>query len=58
VIVICAGHNDLTYTCNLTKAVLKVLVLEEYHTLECITITEELKVLVLNLMFMLLAINM
>lgn len=42
VIVICAGHNDLTYTCNLTKAGLKVLVLEEYHTLECTTITEEL----------------
>ena len=41
-IVICAGHDDLTYTCNLTKAGLKVLVLEEYHTLECITITEEL----------------
>jgi phytoene dehydrogenase-like protein len=42
VIVICGGHNDLTYTYNLTKAGFKVLVLEDYHTLECITITEEL----------------
>lgn len=41
-IAICARLNDLTYTCNLTKAGLKVLVLEEYRTLECITITLEL----------------
>ena len=40
-IVIGAGHNGLTCACYLAKAGLKVLVLEEYHTIGGMTITEE-----------------
>ena len=41
-IVIGAGHNGLTCACYLAKAGLKVLVLEEYHTIGGMTITEEI----------------
>src|SRR6186713_384712 len=40
-IVIGAGHNGLTCACYLAKAGLKVLVLEEYHTVGGMTVTEE-----------------
>jgi beta-carotene ketolase (CrtO type) len=40
-IVIGAGHNGLTCACYLAKAGLKVLVLEEYHSIGGMTITEE-----------------
>ena len=41
-IVIGAGNNGLTCACYLAKAGLKVLVLEEYHTIGGMTITEEI----------------
>jgi beta-carotene ketolase (CrtO type) len=37
-----AGNNGLTCACYLARAGLKVLVLEEYHSLGGMTITEEL----------------
>src|SRR5215211_2166040 len=40
-IVVGAGHNGLTCACYLAKAGLKVLVLERYHTLGGMTLTEE-----------------
>src|SRR5918996_750775 len=40
-IVIGAGHNGLTCACYLAKAGLKVLVLEQYHSIGGMTITEE-----------------
>jgi len=40
-IVIGAGHNGLTCACYLTRAGLKVLVLEQYHTVGGMTVTEE-----------------
>jgi phytoene dehydrogenase-like protein len=40
-IVIGAGHNGLTCACYLAKAELKVLVLEQYHTVGGMTVTEE-----------------
>ena len=40
-IVIGAGHNGLTCACYLAKAGLKVLVLEQYHTVGGMTVTEE-----------------
>src|SRR5262249_1209363 len=40
-IVIGAGHNGLTCACYLAKAGLKVLVLEQYHTIGGMTVTEE-----------------
>jgi beta-carotene ketolase (CrtO type) len=40
-IVIGAGHNGLTCACYLAEAGLKVLVLEQYHTVGGMTITEE-----------------
>jgi phytoene dehydrogenase-like protein len=39
-IVIGAGHNGLTCTCYLARAGLKVLVLEQYHTVGGMTVTE------------------
>jgi phytoene dehydrogenase-like protein len=40
-IVIGAGHNGLTCACYLAGAGLKVLVLEQYHTVGGMTVTEE-----------------
>jgi beta-carotene ketolase (CrtO type) len=40
-IVIGAGHNGLTCACYLAKGGLKVLVLEQYHTVGGMTVTEE-----------------
>ena len=40
-IIIGAGHNGLTCGCYLAKAGLKVLVLEQYHTVGGMTVTEE-----------------
>lgn len=40
-IVIEAGHNGLTCACYLAKAGLKVVVLEQYHSIGGMTITEE-----------------
>ena len=42
VIVVGAGHNGLTCACYLAKAGLKVLVLEQYHLVGGMTITEEI----------------
>jgi phytoene dehydrogenase-like protein len=42
VIVIGAGHNGLTCACYLAKAGFKVLVLEQYHTVGGMTVTEEI----------------
>ncbi|HSF00627.1 MAG TPA: FAD-dependent oxidoreductase [Nitrososphaeraceae archaeon] len=56
-IVIGAGHNGLTCACYLAKASLKVLVLEEYHTIGGMTITEEITLPGLSLTFMHLVIN-
>ena len=41
-IVIGAGHNGLTCACYLARAGLKVLILEQYHTIGGMTITEEI----------------
>ena len=41
-LVVGAGHNGLTCACYLAKAGLKVLVLERYHTIGGMTLTEEL----------------
>ena len=41
-IIIGAGHNGLTCGCYLAKAGLRVLVLEEYHSIGGMTITEEI----------------
>ena len=41
-IIIGAGHNGLTCGCYLAKAGLRVLVLEEYHAIGGMTITEEI----------------
>jgi phytoene dehydrogenase-like protein len=40
-IVIGAGHNGLTCACYLARTGLKVLVLEQYHTVGGMTVTEE-----------------
>jgi len=40
-IIIGAGHNGLTCACYLARAGLKVLVLEHYHTVGGMTVTEE-----------------
>jgi len=40
-IIIGAGHNGLTCACYLAKAGLKVLVIEQYHSIGGMTITEE-----------------
>jgi phytoene dehydrogenase-like protein len=40
-IVIGAGHNGLTCACYLARAGLKVLTLEQYHTVGGMTVTEE-----------------
>ena len=40
-IVIGAGHNGLTCACYLARAGLKTLVLEQYHTVGGMTVTEE-----------------
>jgi len=40
-IVIGAGHNGLTCACYLARAGLKVLVVEQYHTVGGMTVTEE-----------------
>ncbi len=40
-IVIGAGHNGLTCACYLAKAGLKVVVIEQYHSIGGMTITEE-----------------
>jgi phytoene dehydrogenase-like protein len=40
-VVIGAGHNGLTCACYLAKAGLKVLVLEQYHTVGGMTVTEQ-----------------
>lgn len=41
-IVVGAGHNGLTCGCYLARACLRVLVLEEYHSIGGMTITEEI----------------
>ncbi len=41
-IIIGAGHNGLTCACYLAKAGLSVLVLEQYHSIGGMTITEEI----------------
>lgn len=41
-IVIGAGHNGLTCACYLAKSGLKVLVLEDYHSIGGMTLTEEI----------------
>jgi beta-carotene ketolase (CrtO type) len=41
-IVIGAGHNGLTCACYLARSGLKVLILEQYHTLGGMTVTEEI----------------
>ena len=41
-VVVGAGHNGLTCACYLAKAELKVLVLERYHDVGGMTLTEEL----------------
>src|SRR5918912_4520181 len=41
-IVVGAGHNGLTCACYLAKAGLKVLVVERYHDIGGMTLTEEL----------------
>ena len=41
-IIVGAGHNGLTCGCYLAKAGLKVLVLEEYHSIGGMTITEDI----------------
>jgi phytoene dehydrogenase-like protein len=41
-VVVGAGHNGLTCACYLAKAGLKVLVLERYHDVGGMTLTEEL----------------
>ncbi|MGH6895329.1 MAG: phytoene desaturase family protein [Geminicoccaceae bacterium] len=41
-VVVGAGHNGLTCACYLARAGLKVLVLEQYHTLGGMTVSEEL----------------
>jgi beta-carotene ketolase (CrtO type) len=41
-IIIGGGHNGLTCGCYLAKAGLRVLVLEEYHSIGGMTITEEI----------------
>ena len=40
-IIIGAGHNGLTCACYLARAGLKVLILEQYHTVGGMTVTEE-----------------
>jgi phytoene dehydrogenase-like protein len=40
-IIIGAGHNGLTCGCYLARAGLKVLVLEQYHSVGGVTVTEE-----------------
>ena len=40
-IIIGAGHNGLTCACYLARAGLKVLVLEQYHTVGGMTVTEQ-----------------
>jgi phytoene dehydrogenase-like protein len=40
-ITIGAGHNGLTCACYLARAWLKVLVLEQYHSVGGMTVTEE-----------------
>jgi phytoene dehydrogenase-like protein len=40
-IIIGAGHNGLTCACYLARAGLKVLVIEQYHTVGGMTVTEE-----------------
>jgi phytoene dehydrogenase-like protein len=40
-IIVGAGHNGLTCACYLARAGLKVLVLEQYHTVGGMTVTEE-----------------
>jgi phytoene dehydrogenase-like protein len=40
-IIIGAGHNGLTCACYLARAGLKVLVLEQYHSVGGMTVTEE-----------------
>jgi len=40
-IIIGAGHNGITCACYLARAGLKVLVLEQYHTVGGMTVTEE-----------------
>jgi cation diffusion facilitator CzcD-associated flavoprotein CzcO len=41
-IIIGAGHNGLTYACYLAKAGLEVFVLQRYHDVGSMTLTEEL----------------
>jgi phytoene dehydrogenase-like protein len=41
-IIIGAGHNELTYACYLAKAGLEVFVLQRYHDVGSMTLTEEL----------------